>query len=262
MSLNSKREDVNESNTQNKVSLQKTDAINVLRAGHGALAEIEGLRGLVIRGLFLNYFIFFVAILVLNGLFYYQVLSPVINWLFGGGDGFWASVGTVVLWSIQLTVAAVIALVALRFSVELMSFWHQSLVSRIIQNFRQIEDPAFSLKAWWADLKYIVKEALKSCLFPLLLLVVGMAPVIGLPLVFVLESHLLGRQSVIVYLESLTNPEEATELRKRWRWLPVRIGWLPTILAFIPLIGWLFLPLTLTYEVIGFAYLVEKSRKS
>jgi len=253
---------VNKAEGQNKVNLQKTHALEVFRGGQQAFAEIEGLRGLVLRGLFFNYLIFFAATIILNGLFYFQVLSPFIAWLFGGGDGFWASVGTVVLWSIQLTVAAVISLAALRFSVELMSFWHQSIVKRIIKNFRQIEETAFSLKAWLAELKYIFKEALKACLFPLLLLFVGLIPILGLPLVFLLEAHLLGRQSIVVYLESLTNPEEAVELRKRWRWVPFRIGWLPAILTFIPFAGWIFLPLTLTYEVVGFTYLVEKSRTS
>ena len=253
---------MNEPVIQNKVKLDNTNAVAVFKSGHQALAEIEGLRGLLIKGLILNYFIFFVVTLILNGLIYFSVLSPFIIWVFGGGDGFWASIGTVVLWSIQLTVAAVIALVALRFSVELMSFWYQSLVNRIIKNFRQIEERTFSIKMLMSELKYIMKEALKSCLFPVLLLLVGLMPLIGFPLVFVLESHLLGRQSVIVYLESLTDQEEVDELRKRWRWIPIRIGWFPTILAFIPFIGWLFLPLTLTYEVVGFAYLVEKSRFS
>jgi hypothetical protein len=253
---------VNKAEGQKKVNLQKTHALEVFRGGQQAFAEIEGLRGLVLRGLFFNYLIFFAATIILNGLFYFQVLSPFIAWLFGGGDGFWASVGTVVLWSIQLTVAAVISLAALRFSVELMSFWHQSIVKRIIKNFRQIEETAFSLKAWLAELKYIFKEALKACLFPLLLLFVGLIPILGLPLVFLLEAHLLGRQSIVVYLESLTNPQEAVELRKSWRWLPIRIGWLAAILTFIPFAGWIFLPLTLTYEVVGFTYLVEKSRTS
>ena len=253
---------MNEAEGQSKVKLQKTHALAVFRAGQQAFAEIEGLRGLVLRGLVLNYLIFFTATLILNGLFYFQVLAPFINWLFGGGDGFWASVGTVVLWSIQLTVAAVISLAALRFSGELMSFWHQSIVSRINKNFRQIEEKKFSLKAWLAELKYILKEALKACLYPLLLLFVGLVPIVGLPLVFLLESHLLGRQSVVVYLESLTNLEEALELRKSWRWVPMRIGWLSAILTFIPFAGWVFLPLALTYEVVGFTYLVEKSRTS
>ena len=247
---------------QIKVKLQKTDALAVFRAGQKAFAEIEGLRGLVLRGLLLNYLIFFTATIILNGLFYFQVLSPFIDWLFGGGEGFWASFGTVVLWSIQLTVAAVISLAALRFSVELMSFWHQYIVTRIIKNFRQIEEKSFSLKAWLAELNYILKEALKACVSPFLLLFVGLIPILGLPIVFLLEAHLLGRQSIVVYLESLTNPEEAVELRKRWRWLPIRIGWLAAILTFIPFVGWIFLPLTLTYEVVGFTFLVEKSRSS
>ena len=249
-------------NTRKKVTLQKTNAVTVFRSGHQALSEIEGLRVMAVRGMLFNYLIFFAATLALNGLFYYQLLGPLINWLFGVGEGFWAAVGSAILWSIQLTVAAVFAMVSLRFSVELLSLWHQSLVLRIIKHFRQIEEQAFSFRVWLANFKYILKESLKACLLPVMLLFVGLIPVIGLPIVFVLESHLLGRESTIVYLDSLTNPEEAAELRKSWRWLPVRIGWLPTILAFIPFIGWLFLPLTITYEVIGFAYLVEKSRNS
>ena len=247
---------------QTKVKLQKTHAMEVFRSGHQAFSEIEGLRGLVLRGLFLNYLIFFAATIILNGLFYFQVLSPFIDWLFGVGEGFWASVGTIVLWSMQLTVAAVISLVALRFSLELMSFWHQSIVNRIIKNFRQNEETEFSLKVWLVELKYILKEALKACFFPFMLLFVCLIPIVGLPIVFLLEAHLLGRQSIVVYLESLTNPKEVAELRKSWRWLPIRIGWLAAILTFIPFAGWIFLPLTLTYEVIGFTFLVEKSRTS
>ena len=249
-------------NTRKKVTLQKTNAVTVFRSGHQALSEIEGLRGMAVQGMLFNYLIFFAATLALNGLFYYQLLGPLINWIFGVGDGFWAAVRSVVLWSIQLTVAAVFAMVALRFSVELLSLWHQSLVLRIIKHFRQIEEPDLSFKAWLANIKNILKETLKACLFPIILLFFGLIPVIGPLIVFALASHLLGRESTVVYLDSLTDPEEAAELRRSWRWLPVLIGWLPTMLAFIPFIGWLFLPLTITYEVIGFAYLVEKSRNS
>ena len=137
-------------NTRKKVTLQKTNAVTVFRSGHQALAEIEGLRGMAVRGMLFNYLIFFAATLALNGLFYYQLLGPLINWLFGVGEGFWAAVGSVVLWSIQLTVSAVFAMVSLRFSVELLSLWHQSLVLRIIKHFRQIEEQTFSFKAWMA----------------------------------------------------------------------------------------------------------------
>ena len=247
---------------QSEVTLSGTSAIKVFKAGHKAMSEIKGLRGIVFRALLLNYLIFSGATILLNGLFYYLLLNPIIKWLFGGGEGFWASLGTVILWSIQLTVAAAFAVTALRFSVSLVSLWHQSLVERVFHHFREIEERTFSLKIWLAEIKYIFSEALKACIFPVLLLFIGLIPVIGLLLVFILESHLLGRESIIAYTDCLNDVEEARELRRKWRWLPVRIGWLPAILTFIPFIGWLFLPLSLTYEVVGFAFLAEQSRNS
>ena len=64
---------------QKKVKLQKTNAITVFGAGHQALDEIEGLRGMAVRGMFFNYLIFFAVLLALNGLFYFQLLGPFIN---------------------------------------------------------------------------------------------------------------------------------------------------------------------------------------
>ena len=247
---------------QKNFELHKINAITIFGSGHQALAEIDGLRVIAFRGMFFNYLIFFVVSLFLNGLFYSHLLGPFITLIFGRGHGLWASVGTIVLWGIQLTVAAVFAMISLRFSIEMLSFWHQGLVQRIIKHFRQIKVPVFSYKAWFGEIKYFFKEALKACLFPFLLIFVGLIPVIGLPIVFLLESHMFGRGCVEAYLESLSNPEEAAKLRKKWRWLPIRIGWLPAVLTFIPFFGWLFLPLSLTYEVIGFAFLVEKSRNN
>ena len=224
------------------------------------MSQIKGLRRQVFRALLLNYLIFSGATLLLNGLFYYLLLDPIINWLFGGGEGFWASLGTLILWSIQLTVAAVFAVIALRFSVSLVTLWNQNLVERVIYNFREIEERAFSFKIWLAEVKYFFSEALKSCIYPLILLSIGLIPVIGLLLVFILESHLLGRESIIAYSDCLKDVEEARELRKKWHWLSFRIGWLPAVLTFIPFIGWLFLPLSITYEVVGFAFLAEQSR--
>gem|GEM_PF-3863446 len=70
---------MNEAETISKVKLQKTQALTVFRAGQQAFAEIEGLRGIVLRGLFLNYLIFFAATIILNGLFYFQLLAPFIT---------------------------------------------------------------------------------------------------------------------------------------------------------------------------------------
>ncbi len=248
--------------SENKVTLKKAHAISTIRSGHQALSEIEGLRTLMLRGMLFNYLIFIGATLLLNGLFYYQLLNPFIIWAFGEDGGFWATIGSVVLWSVQITVAAVFAMVALRFSLELASLWHQSLVRKIILHFREIKEPEFSIKDWINEMKTVFREALKACVYPLLILFLGLIPIIGLPIVYILETHLMGKESIIVYLDSISNPNEAIELKKSWKWLSFRLGWLPTSLAFIPFVGWFFLPLILIYQVMGFTYLVEQSRQN
>ena len=78
---------------KSEVTLLETGAIKVFKAGHKAMSEIKGLQGLVFKALLINYLIFSGALLILNGLFYYLLLNPIINWLFGGGEGegLWAS---------------------------------------------------------------------------------------------------------------------------------------------------------------------------
>ena len=244
------------------VFLLKTKAIQIFLSGNKAIKEIEGLKSLLLRGIFFNYLIFFSLTLIFNGLFYFKILSPIIHWIFGIDDSFWASFGNFVLWSIQLTISAIITLTTLRFSVEFMGFWNQNLVNKIIQNFRNIEEKNITLKAFLNEIKYFVKEALKACLFPILLLLFGLIPFLGLPIVFLFESHLIGRQCIMIYLESFSDPEEIAMLKKRWRWLPIKLGFIPTILTFIPLVGWLLIPIVLTYSVIGFAYIEEESKKT
>ena len=84
-------------------------------------------------------------------------------------------------------------------------------------------------------MKYIFNEALRSCLFPVLLLFVGLIPVIGDNVLFLCSNHICWEEKASSLIRtSLTDPDEALELRGKWRWLSIRIGWLPTILAFIP----------------------------
>ena len=183
------------SERQYEVTLSGTGAIKVFKAGHNAMSEIKGLRRLVFKALLLNYFIFSAAILILNGLFYYLFLNPLIKWLFGEGDGLLASLGTLFLWSIQLTVTALFVVTALRFSVSLVTLWNQNLVEKVISHFREIEERTFSFKIWLAEVNYLFSEALKSCIYPIILLFVGFVPVIGLVFVFLLEQPFWPRVS-------------------------------------------------------------------
>ena len=140
-----------------------------------------------------------------------------------------------------------------------MNVWNKSLVSKILENFGKNEKQKISIKTLWNEAKVFFIEVIKACIYPILMIFLSLIPLIGMPIVFLMESHLLGKQSTIVYIECLTNINEIAYFKKKWRWLPIRIGWLPAILTFIPIIGWLLLPLTITFQVIGLAYSVAKS---
>merc|ERR1711991_1187899 len=105
--------------------------------------------------------------------------------------------GQWLLWIIQLTVAAVFAFISLRFSLELAGIWHQQLVSHVIRHYRQIPEVSQSFREWLSSLGSTIVDALKLCMLPLLLLFAGFVPVIGLLLVYLLESHLFGRDSIM-----------------------------------------------------------------
>jgi len=247
-------------NKKNK--LNKIGAIEILFAANEAIAMVGGLKIILFRGIFVNYLIFFCLTLFLNIFFYLKFLKPFIEWIFGFGEGYWASLGNLVMWSIQLSVSAIITLISLRFSIEFLGFWNQCLVKKILNNFRDVDEKPLSLKSFLNEINYFCVDALKACFFPILLFFLSLIPFIGLPILFVLESHFLGKQCINVYLENLNNLEEIEILKKRFIWLPIRMGWLPSLLTFIPFVGWIFLPLVLTFQVIGFAYTAEISRDS
>ena len=240
--------------------LREIQALSTIREGVRLQKRIPELKHYVIRLLILNLLIFLVFVLLLNGIFYYYLLNPAISWLFGSEGGFFTYLGKWILWAVQLTVAAVFAFVSLRLSFELSSLWHQQLVIRVIRFYRQVPEVSISFREWLKSLGSMILEALKLCLMPILILFAGLIPVIGLPLVYLFESHLLGRDAVMVYLNEIHIAEERKELKKKLRWVPVKIGWLPMLLAFVPVLGWLLMPLVLILLVVGLASQLERSR--
>jgi len=241
--------------------LRRVHALTAFKEGLRVQKSIPGLKRQVMKMLTLNYTIFLLVSLILNGLFYFYILDPLIVWLFGSDGGFFASLGQWLFWMIQLTVAAVFAFISLRFSLELASIWHQQLVSQVIRHYREIPEVSYSLREWFSSIASTSFGAFKLCLFPIILLFAGLIPVIGLMLVYIFESHLLGRDTLSVYLEKIQSGEEKEELNKKLRWISIKLGWLPMLMAFIPVVGWFMLPMMIVVIVIGLTSLLERARQ-
>ncbi len=132
--------------------LRRVHALTAFKEGLRVQKSIPGLKRQVMKMLTLNYTIFLLVSIILNGLFYFYILDPLIVWLFGSDGGFFASLGQWLFWMIQLTVAAVFAFISLRFSLELASIWHQQLVSQVIRHYREIPEVSYSLREWFSSI--------------------------------------------------------------------------------------------------------------
>ena len=149
----------------NGIELNKTGALRTILAGKKAITEIEGLRKILLRGIVLNYLIFVFLTILLNIFFYFNFFKPIIEWIFGFGNEFWMTLGNLVLWSIQLSFAAIITLVSLRLSIGFLSFWNHSLVNKIIGYFRNDYKKKLPLESFLKEIVFFLLERLENLCF-------------------------------------------------------------------------------------------------
>ena len=91
--------------------LNKTGSIETLLASKEALSRVRGLKSILLRGIFINYLIFFCLTFFLNIFFYLKIITPIIDWIFGIGIGVITSLSNLIMWGIQLSASAIFVLI-------------------------------------------------------------------------------------------------------------------------------------------------------
>jgi len=86
--------------------------------------------------------------------FFFNIVSPLIDWFYGFGNESWESLVKMFKWTIHISFSAIIALISVRFSIEFLSFWNNSLVNTIIRNFRKINEKEFSFRNFLNEIKF------------------------------------------------------------------------------------------------------------
>ena len=237
--------------------------VALMRKGGVALQEVEGIQKAIWLTFLINYALFGTLLLLFNGLLYFYLLKPWMDSLFGLESGSWAWLGTLILWVVQLTVGGIFVVIAFRLSVGFISMWHENLVSKVIQHFRPVPTPAVSLKLWLRTLGQVLTLHLKQLLWILVLLGMGFLPGIGLVGVFLLGAYLMGKDTTLPYLTVLQEHGTPTDgLKNTLRFAGFFSGISQMLLAFIPVFGWALVPVAMTYQVIGVAYVLEEARAS
>jgi len=245
--------------TQAIRSLRISDGPRLILLGRRMVGRIQGLRTVFWKGLLINLGLFVVLALILNVALYVWGLRPLKMWAFGDGGGALDITGRVLLWIVQLALAALFAFISLHASIGMMGMWFEDMVVRVIRHYRPIEERPFRVRSWldamWDGLMIAAKDLILLVLvFPL-----GFVPVIGGILVFCGGAYLIGRSVIGPYL-TVTSERRFLVRRelRQFRLACLKIGWPHGILAVIPILGWILMPVAMTDQIIGVSCHVEK----
>ena len=255
-----------------KQNVKKVGPVALLKGGSIAIKSVPGLRGFVFRGFLLNYLVFvFVAALGM-GLLYQYAVAPLLEMVPMPADtqGFMAVllswIAKVMLWVLNIVLMGATLTLSFLVSLSMMSLWYEALAGRIVAHFRGSEESAaqrFSMGRWLAGLTRSLKDSIVLLLLSLLALAAGFIPLVGPLLVPAINSYLLGREVrdpyLVVRMELGDDPAMLIRGLKLWT---LRIGMVPMVLGFIPVVGWFFLPVCVMYLVAGVAWESEQQLKS
>ena len=249
-------------------SVTRAGPLALLAGGRAAFRQVPGLRGLLLQGFVLLYGVFAaLGGLALGGVYHVlvQPLSQRMAALDAAGNVFLELLLPLLsglVWLAQALLLAATLLLAFVLSLSLLSLWFEALAGRVSAHARgggPAEAP-FRLGAWLRSLGRALADNGFLLALAVLALLLGFLPVLGPLLTFALGSYLLGWEVREPYLAVRAARGEALRDLRRGRlgWT-LRVGALPMLLALVPWLGWLLLPVVLVYQVAGVAWLSERT---
>ncbi len=231
---------------------------SILQGARAALKSIDGLRARMWQGFWVNFIVFLALTIAFNVALYIFVMDPLVAYIFGE-DSAWHNFGAVLGWLLQFVIAAVVAVIGLRFTIALTALWYEGLVTKIIAHFRDVPQMPFSWSQTVKGIGSALLGAIRDIAIGVVLLAIGFISMVGTPLVLVAEAFLAGKGLVGTYTDTLkSNGLPLDALRKPLKWLPLQVGALPMLLALIPFVGWVLMPIASLYLVIGLTWECEQ----
>jgi uncharacterized protein involved in cysteine biosynthesis len=249
--------------------LTRAGPLALLGAGREAFRQVPGLRGLLLQGFLLLYALFVVIGAVVMGLVYrfaIQPLSHSLGSVQSSGNFFLElllPLASGLVWLGELLLLSATLLLSLVLSLALLSVWFEALAGRVAAHARggAAAEAPFRLGAWLRGIGRALRDNLVLLGLALLSVVVGFVPLVGPFLVFALASYLMGWEVREPYLAvRAARGESLKDLRRGSTWWTVRVGALAVLLAMVPWLGWLLLPVLLIYQVAGVAWLSERGQ--
>jgi len=235
---------------------KKYHSFHLWKKGSQALQAIPGLKGAVLRGFKINLIIYLVIALSLNLAFHFFAKEPLDTLLVERTAGWLQITGRIVLVLLQVGIGLILMLFSLRVSLKFMGLWYESLVTRVLVYTRGGFEPPES-RSLVSDLALLSLDIAKEVGISVGTFLVGLIPLIGPVLVFLITSHLMGKTVQEPYISVLKSLREKPTFGQGRRYFTVTLGWAQMLFALIPILGWCLLPVSLIYQVIGLAWQEE-----
>ena len=242
--------------------MQASTKINpfiLMKQGGNAIAQVQGMKKAVFTGFLINLIVYLLLAAAMVTLFLLYAYTPIDTWLMESAPSWLAWAGRVVLWLVLVAVTLVSLLFSFRISLKFMGFWYEALADKVVVHFRGKQDGGFSFKGAVVDMGRTLLGVMTEVAIAIGLLFLGFIPLIGAPLVFILGSHLMGKAVLDPYRNVLRARDQEWGLPKGDHFGTLRIGWTEMVLALIPILGWLVMPISLVYQVIGLAWQEESA---
>ncbi|MDH4248401.1 MAG: EI24 domain-containing protein [Deltaproteobacteria bacterium] len=248
-------------------SLTRNGPLALIGAGRRAFREIPGLRRYIVFGFVINLLVFVTIAALSISVVYPLVVSPLADKLATlqteGGFlmGLVHTLLSWLLWVLQALLLAVTALFSFLISLTLLTLWYETLAAKIVSHFRgasALRPPLFSLGLWIRGLGRTLRESLLLIMLSVGALLLGLIPVVGPVLSLLINGYLIGWEVREPYLMvRIGMGEERSRLRAGLMLWTLRAGLLPVLLALIPVLGWIILPLVMILMTAGVAYTAE-----
>lgn len=251
--------------------LTRHGPLALLSSGRKAFGIVPGLKGFLVKGFLINLALFFVLVSLTLALVYPLMVAPMADYLdsLANSGGFWAGLWHSFLsWLFILVKLLVMTLVvagSFIISLAMMSLYFEALAARIMAHLgrgsAEEAQARFSISRWTASIVRSLKDSVVILILIVVAFILGIIPFIGPLLALLLNGFLLGWEIREPYLVVRAEQNGSlTELRQGLRLWTIKVGILPLLVAMVPLIGWLLLPLLMIFLVAGVSYTAEQAR--
>ncbi|CAM2010818.1 EI24 domain-containing protein [Acanthopleuribacter pedis] len=238
-----------------QVKVPPLNTFSLFQAGGTALQQVPGLKRAAAKGFVINLLIYFVLVTVASLAFYRLVHLPLAQWVTGLESDWLQLPLHIGLWVLQITAFFVAALLSIRISLKFMGVWYADLAALVVGFHRG----TIKLPSFLEELPHTLREVGREILISMGLILIGFVPVLGPLTVFSIGAWLQGRSITQPYTDVIRGAKlglhQETQAQKLF------LGSGQMLLAIIPLIGWMLLPVVNLFQVLGYAWIKELSEQ-